>query len=206
MCRRLNRFVLPKFVRLLRKGQWHSRYLSVTRVLQSTNRGVNSEAIYISEQLRGAMRLRGDWISSRSVKSSPMRPLAWSQSVPLGAPFQLERPPAGERAGNHNVTCLPKVVSRVLGILREKFFSVMYINWSYYGVSVYQNAPTQEETYNEQAVILLHVSMCPIFLLFEENCLKLRRTTFWPVTRNFDTLTQFDVEHSSQKVVSTATF
>ena len=39
-------------------------------------------------------------------------------------------------------------------------------------VSVYQNAPKQEEASNEQAVILLYVSMRPVFLLFEEN---------WPV-------------------------
>ena len=68
----------------------------------------------------------------------------------------------------------------------------MCISWSCYnyGVSVYQNAPTQEETHNEQAVILLYVSVCPIFLLIEENCLQLKLTsTSWPVTRNFDTLT-----------------
>ena len=60
----------------------------------------------------------------------------------------------------------------------------MYINWSCYGVSVYQNAPTQEETYNEQAVILLcYLIICfnvsYIFLLFEEHLLKSLRPSGW---------------------------
>ena len=49
-----------------------------------------------------------------------------------------------------------------------------------------------------------YVSMCPIFLLFEDNCLKLKLTsTSWPVTRSF--FLHFDVKHSSHEVVSMAT-
>ena len=59
--------------------------------------------------------------------------------VPLGATFQLERLPPGERAGNHNFTCLPKGRKQGFGHFTGEGFSVMYINWSYYGVSVYHD-------------------------------------------------------------------
>ena len=76
-----------------------------------------------------------------------------------------------------------KVISRVLGILQEKVFTVMCI---YYGVSVYQNAPKQEEWYKEQAVILLCFNVSYISILWG----KLLKIEAYDLLagKNFDTL------------------
>ena len=75
VCRRLNRFVLPKTVSPLcvKASGIHG-----TRVLLQTVGWTRSN---ISEHLRGAMGLRADWISLRFVTPSPMRPLTMSHSA-----------------------------------------------------------------------------------------------------------------------------
>ena len=140
----------------LRKGQWHSRYLSVTRVLLQTVGWTRSN---ISDHLWGVIGLRSDWISSRSVRPWPMWPLArrhnslaqcrWEHhfnwnDCHLVRELAITTSPASQN-----------IVSRLLGILQEKVF-FCHVHWCYCGVSVYyQHAPKQEETYNELAVILL---------------------------------------------------
>ena len=58
------------------------------------------------------------------------------------------------------------VVIRVLGILREKVRFFGHAHRSSYGGSVYQNTTKQEEIYNEQAVILLYMFQCVLYVYY----------------------------------------
>ena len=202
VCRRLtiDLFWLNLFA-CLRKGQWHSRYLSVTRVLLQTVGWTRSN---ISEHLRDAMGLRGDWISSCFVRPSRMRPLAWSQCRWVHH-FNWNDCHLVKKLAIITSHACQKVVSRVLGHFTGGFFlSCTLIGpiMEYLFTKMHRH----KKKHTMKRLLSYYMFQCILHSIIWGKLLK--------IEANYDLLAgnseswyfEFDVKHSSQKVVSTATF